>query len=289
MTNEWAEFKAYTGQVKYAATGKRDTSYLGRMTFDTITDHAGLGRILTVLARGYLYHGADGSVLSGNPYERMDRARSALCAWCSVPDQKRESIPPVDYRELSGTFPELVNANGEGWYWRHVRNVIKFVKKHPETTSANAQKKCGEISMRFTREWKSKVRQLQIPIFDRRTKGAWILRFDDILADALEAGSLRMEEYDLPESFVEQLKKTDLNGVPFEVASDVICYCLANQWEDTEWIVLPVASFDCWYGNTNFSRKWLNRLPNTIIERAPQRYGICRIRLSREVQTQLKA
>ncbi len=143
--------------------------------------------------------------------------------------------------------------------------------------------------MRFTREWKSKVRQLQIPIFDRRTKGAWILRFDDILADALDAGSLRMEEYVLPESFVEQLKKTDLNGVPLEVASDVICYYLANQWEDTEWIVLPVASFDCWYGNTNFSRKWLNRLPNTIIERAPQRYGICRIRLSREVQAQLKA
>ena len=38
MTNEWAEFKAYTEQPIYAAARKTDTTYLGRLTFDMITD-----------------------------------------------------------------------------------------------------------------------------------------------------------------------------------------------------------------------------------------------------------
>ena len=38
MTNEWAEFKAYTEQPIYTAARKTDTTYLGRFTFDMITD-----------------------------------------------------------------------------------------------------------------------------------------------------------------------------------------------------------------------------------------------------------
>ena len=33
MTNEWAEFRAYTEQPVYAAEGKKDTRYLGRFTY----------------------------------------------------------------------------------------------------------------------------------------------------------------------------------------------------------------------------------------------------------------
>ena len=85
MTNEWAEFKAYTEQPNYTAVRKTDTTYLGRFTFDMITEFSGFGRILTIIARGYLFHDKDGAVLDGNPYDRIDVARNALCAWCSVP------------------------------------------------------------------------------------------------------------------------------------------------------------------------------------------------------------
>ena len=279
MTNEWKEFKAYTEQVSYTATGKRDTTYLGRMTFDTVTEYAGMARILTVLARGYLFHRADGSLREGDPYARVDYARNALCAWCSVPDKEKTSDPPVDFGALSNDFPELVNENGEGWYWRHVKSVIRFVKRHPDVTSANAQKLCERISRSFTREWQKQVRKYQVPIFALNTKGAWTLRFDDVLADALEAGLLRAEEYPLPEDYAVRLRQTDLNGVPVEVVSDVVCYCLANRQEDTDWVVLPVANFDAYYGSTNFSRKWLGKIPSTILERAPQKCGVCRVRL----------
>jgi len=279
MTNEWREFKAYTEPVSYTATGKRDTSYLGRMTFETITDYVGMARILTILAQGYLFHNSDGSLRGGDPYNRVEYARNALCAWCSVPDKEKASEPAVDFGCLSEDFPELVNENGEGWYWWHVKNVIRFVRKHPDITSVNAQKACEKITRSFTREWQKQVRKYQVPIFALNTKGAWTLRFDDILADALEAGPLRTKDYPIPDDIAERLNKTDLNDVPANVVSDVICFCLANRQEDTEWIVLPVGNFDAYYGNTYFSRKWLCRIPNTILERAPQKCGVCRVKL----------
>ena len=56
MLNEIEEFKAYTDHPTYVATGKRDTSYMGRFTFRTFTEFEGLGRILTIIARGYLFN-----------------------------------------------------------------------------------------------------------------------------------------------------------------------------------------------------------------------------------------
>ena len=62
MLNEMEEFKAYTKQPTYAAIGKRDTSYIGRFTFRSFTEFEGLGRILTIIARGYLFNEGN------NPY-----------------------------------------------------------------------------------------------------------------------------------------------------------------------------------------------------------------------------
>ena len=79
MLNEWEEFLQYTSLVTYIATGKRDTTYLGRFTFDTLMDFEGLARVLTIIARGYLFHQRDGS-LADKPRDRIDHARRALCA-----------------------------------------------------------------------------------------------------------------------------------------------------------------------------------------------------------------
>ena len=279
MTNEWAEFRAYTEQPVYAAEGKKDTRYLGRFTYKTLLDFDGLGRILTIIARGFLFHDRDGTLLSGSAYDRVEHARDALCAWCSVPDSKKSSDPPVDFRELSAGFPELVNAKGEGWLYRHVRAAVKFVKKNPQLIDVRAQDSCAALSKGFTRQWKKKVRQFQVPIFALNTKGAWALRFDDVLADALEAGPLRRQEYVLPAETAEAIRSADLNGVPAEVVEELFRFYLANRREDTDWIVLPVANFDCFYGNTNFSRKWLSRIPEHMMERSKEMMGVCRYRM----------
>ena len=45
--------------------------------------------IYSILARGYLFHDADGNVLHVNPKCKIDLARRALLAWCSIPDSKK--------------------------------------------------------------------------------------------------------------------------------------------------------------------------------------------------------
>ena len=76
MINEWEEFCAYTGTVSYTASKKSDTTWLGRFTFATILEFEGMARILTVLARGYLFHSKDGAVISGVV---MDHAVPLVC------------------------------------------------------------------------------------------------------------------------------------------------------------------------------------------------------------------
>ena len=133
MTNEWNEYKAYIGQPTYTVSNGKDTSFLGRFTTDMIKDFKGFARIFTILARGYLFHNADGSLKDGDPRERIEYARRALCAWCSMPDKKKNATPNAEWQfktcfaEYHEEFPELVDEDGAGWYYRHVHAVAYFI------------------------------------------------------------------------------------------------------------------------------------------------------------------
>ena len=80
MTNEWNEFIDYTAKPIYSVRDKKDMSFLGRFTLDMMRQNIGFSRIFTVIARGYLFHLLCGSLRDGDPYERADLARRALCA-----------------------------------------------------------------------------------------------------------------------------------------------------------------------------------------------------------------
>ena len=60
MLNEWQEFLDYTGTVTYTGNKSKDTSYMGRFTFKNILEFEGMPRVLTIIARGYMYHDRDG-------------------------------------------------------------------------------------------------------------------------------------------------------------------------------------------------------------------------------------
>ena len=214
MLNEWTEFLQYTSPVCYTAMGKRDNSYLGRFTYTTLTDFEGMARILTILARGYLFHDENGNVLDGKPKDRIELARHALLAWCSIPDTKKATPKEewqykTDFREYSNEFPSLVDDNGSGWFYRHVHGIIDFVRDNPALVSKTAQNNCEALANGFDKEWRNKVKQFQTPIFSRSTKGAWVLRF-------------------------------------------------------------------AYFGSTNFSHKWLVKIPDAIMTREKQSFGVCR-------------
>ena len=243
--------------------------------------------MLTILARGFLFHNENGKPIEA-PRERIDYAKRGLCAWCSVPDNKKATPREAwqfgsDFGELHSEFPSLVDENGSGWFRRHVHRAAAFVRENPERVSSSAQKKCAAIENGFDRAWRDKVIQMQIPLFAPTTKGQWGLRFDSFLAQALELGPLRTEEPILPPALVEQLCSLTPKGVPVEMVETLAAYYLANKPEDSDWVVLPVANFDAYFGTTSFGRKYLKQIPKTLLERSETGFGLCRYRLGEGV------
>lgn len=276
MLNEIEEFNAYTGTVDYFTNGKYDSTYLGRFTYDMLLKFEGLARVLTVVARGYMFK--DGAE------PQIDTARRALCAWCSVPDSKKSSPKAdwqykTDFSEYHNEFPELVDDNGCGWFYRHVHNVIAFVQNHPNMIMKTAQSNCEKLQNGFDREWRKKVLQFQVPLFASTTKGAWVLRFDDILADALELSTLKNKDLVLPSELTQKISALNSKSVPENVIPTLVKYYLANMQDDTHFVVLPITNFDAYFGTTSFGRKWLKMIPDELIERSGSGYGICRYRI----------
>ena len=269
MLNELEEFKAYTTPVKYEVSRRGDTAFLGRFTFESLLNFEGLGRILTVLARGYL--------------PDINRARNALCAWCSIPDSKNATPKEewqnrTDFRMLHEDFPELVDENGAGWFYRHVHSVARFVLDHPEAVRKGYKEYAEAIQNKFDQMWRDKVLQFQTPIFSLNTKGAWTLRFDDILADALDQGALQNYEVTIPKELRQRVEKlSGKKAAPY--ICDLIAYYQAHKEDDCDWVVLPVTSFDMYYGGSYFSKRILATIPVEILERQ-NHMGTCRYRIA---------
>lgn len=281
MLNEWQEFLDYTGPVTYKTDGKKDTAWLGRFTFEALREFGGLGRILTILARGFLFHDPDGTVLDGQPRGRIDYARRGLCAWCSVPeraDVKQEWQYRTDFGSFHQEFPALVDEDGRGWFCRHFHAAMAFARDNPKVVRKVYSEAARELDKKFDAEWRKKVRQFQIPLYSSNADAAWILRFDDVIADALELGPLRRDNVELPEELRAKIEAVRPEKLPAEVIHTLIAYYTANRPEDSDWVVLPVVNFDCWFGDTNFGRKYLSQIPEEIIQRSSS-FGISRYRV----------
>lgn len=277
MLNEQQEFLSYTSVPEYVSKNKQDFSYLGRIAFATILDFEGLPRILSIIARGYMHEGNSPDI---------DRAYRALCAWCSIPDKKENATREEwqyksNFRELHEEFPELVTDDGRGWFYRHVHGVADYILSNPNKTSKGAYDNALAIESGFDKKWRNKVIQFQIPIFSEKTKGAWIVRFDDMIADALELGALKVYPETLPENISKKL-----SAVPNDLRDKVsylVAYYLANIDDEMEWVVLPVVSFDAYFGGTTFSKKILSKLPKDIIIRDRTSYGVSRYKVSEKL------
>ena len=270
MLNEIDEFKSYMQFPEYSANGKRDMSFLGRFTFDMLIKQIGLHRVLTTVARGYMFE-------SETP--DIDRAKGALQAWCSLSTEKKDDWKAnTNFNELHTEFSDLVDKEGNGWFYRHVHNICDFVKNNPESVSKTTVSKCNLLRKGFDKEWEKKVIQFQVAIFSNTTIGSWILRFDDILADALELGKLQNKSFSLSDSISEYIK-THVAPSAQPAAELLVKYYIANKPLDNDKVVLPVTNFDAYFGNGTFSKKWLPKEFDSVIIRDPQSNGVSRFML----------
>lgn len=273
MINEIAEFEAYTGEIEYEAKKKRDNSYLGRFTYDMLTEIKGFSRVLTILARGYMWQ--DGT------QPQKERAAKALLAWCSIPEDETDKEDwqfRTAFPELHGEFPELVDKTGCGWLFRHVHKITEFVFRHPEDVQKQSIGKAEKLEKMFDEKWRKKVRQMQSSMYSPNTFNNWVLRFDDVLSDALVSGPLRNPEPTVPEEVLQKAVTLKPKDATERQIFDILAFYYANKQEDTDWVVLPEINFDAYFGNTTFSKKWIDKLPPEIFDRQAN-YGLCRFRV----------
>ena len=276
MVNEIEEFRAYTEFPVYKADSKKDVSYMGRFTLPMLLDFSGFRHILTILARGYLFR-ADGSA-----YDRIETARRALLSWCSLSAEKMKKAPDqndprlrTDYGEYADEFPELVTPDGEGWLIRHVNNIVAFVGANPDAVRKEAVEKAQALKEGFREQWAKKLRHMLVPPFAPNTRAAWGLRFDDILADALELGPLKNKDFELSEDVLQRLAERTPKGVPLEASVMLYKYYIANKEDDQAYVVLPQQNFNAYFGSTAFSQKWVAVLNGKVIEKKSGE-GVCK-------------
>ena len=170
----------------------------------------------------------------------------------------------------------MVDKNGCGWFYRHVHNICDFVKCDPDSVSKTTIKKCDTLKKGFDKEWEKKVIRFQVLIFSPSTKGSWILRFDDILADALELRKLKNNDFSLPDGIKDYIEKNVLTPSAQPAAELLVKYYIVNKPDDTDKVVLPVTNIDAYFGNGNFSKKWLSKELDSVIIRDPQSNGVSR-------------
>ena len=285
MVNKIEELRVYTEFPDYKAESKKDVSYKGRFTLPMLLDFSGFRRILTILARGYLFQ-ADGSA-----YDRIETARRALLAWCSLSAEKMKKAPDqndprlrTDYGEYADEFPELVTLDGEGWLIRHVDNIAAFVEANPEAVRKEAVEKAQALKAGFRKQWAKKLRHMLVPPFAPNTKAAWGLRFDDILADALELGPLKNKDFDLSEDVLQRLTELTPRGVPVAASVMLYKYYATNKQGDQKYIVLPQQNFNAYFGSTAFSQKWVAALNGKVIEKKSSE-GVCKYAIANAVNS----
>lgn len=274
MLNEFEEFKAYTTFPDYTIKSKRDTGYLGQFTYKMIKEFRGFNRILTIIARGYMWE-AD--------VPDVERAYRALCAWCSLPesvkpDRRKAGQDRTCFCDLHDEFPELVNEDGEGWYFTHVHNVAAAVLDNAGNNTNSMASNALTIVKKFNKGWCNKVMQAQTSLYTKTTKGAWIIRFEDIIAEAKELGPLKNNDIDLPAETVQKLTDALFDKKRKNVFLDLAKFYLANKPYDSEWVILPVENFNAYYGTTSFDRKWLPDFPESILVRE-EYSGACRFKM----------
>ena len=226
MLNEIEEFMAYTTFPAYTARNKFDNTYLGRFTYDTLLEKHGLVRVFTILARGYVWEKDTPDLMRG---------RRALCAWCSLLTGRKGSRQdasddwqkaPVSFGHLHDEFPTLVTENGSGWYYRHIRNIVRFSKRNEGLISQDALKHCAALDAKFKKAWADDLVRFQIPLYSPGTKAMWGLRFDDILADALLQGPL--QNYEIPLS--EELLAVLHDATPGRIPKEYCRRCSGTTW-----------------------------------------------------------
>ena len=284
MTNEWLEFKAYTDTPVFFADSKQSTAFIGRFTVRMIKQNKGFNRIFTVLARGYLFHNADGTLRTDDPYERTEEARRFLCAWCSLPYEtvsNKALAFHTSFPELHSEFPDIVDENGTGWYYRYLHSLSGYIKKNKENVTKKlhcfAEKKTLKA---IESTWANKLIQFQYSIYNDRSSADFPLLFDTAIADALVLGPLRTDAVVLPDKALQKIKAYNVNAKTERLMITLAEYYIANKEPDSDWVIIPRTNISAYLGSATYMESYEDKMPEGFMEKKAEMGGVSAVRIN---------
>ena len=186
----------------------------------------------------------------------------------------------VSFPEYHEEFPELVNEDGAGWYYRHIHAISDFISAN--RIKVNRHIHClAERTKQWEESWSDKVKQYQVPLFTGTTRAEWALSFDAAIADALELGALRCEAVTLTAEQTKRLEQFKPKDVPPKVLTTLAEFYIANKQEQSEWVILPVTNIGAYLGSSSLGRQYLSKIPPELMERKQSSFGasVYRMRL----------
>ena len=89
---------------------------------------------------------------------------------------------------------------------------------------------------------------------------------------------MQNREVTIPEELRQRVEKLSGKKAASYIC-DLIAYYQAHKEDDCDWVVLPVTSFDMYYGGSYFSKRILATIPVEILERQ-NHMGTCRYRIA---------
>ena len=284
MTNEWLEFKAYTDTPVFLSENKQSTAFIGRFTVRMIKQNKGFSRIFTVLARGYLFHNADGTLRTDDPYARTEESRRFLCAWCSLPYEtvsNKALAFHTSFPELHSEFPDIVDENGAGWYYRYLQSLSAYIKKNKDNVTKKlhcfAEKKTLKA---IESTWANKLIQYQYSIYNNRSSADFPLLFDTAIADALVLGPLRTEAVVLSDETLQKIKSYGVNAKTERLMITLTEYYIANKEPDSDWVIIPRTNISAYLGSATYMESYENKIPEGFMEKKPEMGGVSEVRLN---------
>ena len=284
MTNEWAEFKAYTDVPVFLAENKQSTAFIGRFTVRMLKQNKGFNRIFTILARGYLFHNANGTICTYDPYTRIEEARKFLCAWCSLPYETVSNKAlkfHTSFPELHGKFPDIVDENGAGWYYRYLHSLSDYIKKNKDNVTKKlhcfAEKKTLKA---IESTWANKLIQFQYSIYNNRSSADFPLLFDTAIADALVLGPLRTEAVVLSDEMLNKIRAYNVDAKTKRLMITLDEYYIANKEPDCEWVIMQRTNISAYLGSATYMESYENKMPEGFMEKKPELGGVSAARIT---------
>ena len=284
MTNEWLEYKAYIDTPIFNAESKQSTAFMGRFSTTIIKKNKGFNRIFTILARGYLFHNADGTLRADDPYERTEQARDFLCAWCSLPYETVTNKAlkfHTSFPELHSEFPDIVDENGAGWYYRYLHSLSVYIKKNKNDITKKLHCFAEKKTLKAIEDKCSrKLIQFQYSVYNDRSSADFPLLFDTAIADALVLGPLRTEAVELSDVALQKIKAYGVNGKTERLMITLAEYYIANKEPDCDWVIMPRTNISAYLGSATYMESYEDKIPEGFMEKKPEMGGVSAVRIN---------